>query len=154
MEKIQPENSRKFRENSKNGRAPRAKRAAHAHFWRFSGFFGIFRIFFSIQYCILLSSATHNEGLEIETLTKRLKQRATPRFRCASCCRRRLLAEHHCSSLRLKLCEFTRGGQRCFFQKIGQNGRPGGREPPRSTSFHETSRMVSVWGRRRKIIFL
>ena len=33
--KIQPENSRKFRENSKNGRAPRAKRAAHAHFGDF-----------------------------------------------------------------------------------------------------------------------
>ena len=49
--KIQPENSRKFQENSKNGRAPRAKRAAHAHFWEFSGFFGIFRNFFSIQYC-------------------------------------------------------------------------------------------------------
>ena len=29
-------------------------------------------------------------------------------------------------------------------QKIGQNGRPGRREPPRSSSFHETSRMV-VW---------
>ena len=31
-----------------------------------------------------------------------------------------------------------------FVQKIGQNGRPGGREPPRSISFDETSRMVSV----------
>ena len=44
-----------------------------------------------------------------------------------------------------------------FFQKIGQNGRPRGREPPRSTSFHETSRMESkinfIFGAR-KIIFL
>ena len=31
-----------------------------------------------------------------------------------------------------------------FFQKIGQNGRPGRQEPPRSTSFDETSRMVPV----------
>ena len=28
--------------------------------------------------------------------------------------------------------------------KISQNGRPGGREPPRSTSFDETSRIKSV----------
>ena len=45
----------------------------------------------------------------------------------------------------------------CFFgvifQKIGQKGRPGRQEPPRSISFDETSRMVSVWGRRRKVIF-
>ena len=45
----------------------------------------------------------------------------------------------------------------CFFgmvfQKICQNGRPGGREPPRSTSFEQTSRMVSVWGRTPKISF-
>ena len=40
-----------------------------------------------------------------------------------------------------------------FFQKIGQNGRPGGREPPRSTSFDETSRIKSVWGRTRKNVF-
>jgi len=40
-----------------------------------------------------------------------------------------------------------------FFQKIGQNGRPGERKPPRSTSFDETSRMVSVWGRTQKLIF-
>ena len=39
------------------------------------------------------------------------------------------------------------------FQKIGQNGRPGRREPPRSISFDETSRMVSVWCRRRKVSF-
>ena len=40
-----------------------------------------------------------------------------------------------------------------FFSKIGQNGRPGRREPPRSISFDETSRMVPVWGRRQKVIF-
>ena len=40
-----------------------------------------------------------------------------------------------------------------LFQKIGQNGRPGGREPPRSISFDETSRMVLVWGRTGKLIF-
>ena len=34
-----------------------------------------------------------------------------------------------------------------IFQKIWQNGRPGGREAPQSTSFHETSRTKSVWGR-------
>ena len=37
--------------------------------------------------------------------------------------------------------------------KIGQNGRPGRREPPESISFVETSRMISVWGRRRKVFF-
>ena len=31
------------------------------------------------------------------------------------------------------------------FQKIGQNGRPGGRESPGSISFDETSRMSSVY---------
>ena len=40
-----------------------------------------------------------------------------------------------------------------FFQKIGQNGRPGGREAPQSISFDETSRMVSIRGRRQKISF-
>ena len=40
------------------------------------------------------------------------------------------------------------------FSKIGQNGRPGGQEPPQSTSFDETKRMVWVWGRRRKVIFV
>ena len=30
--------------------------------------------------------------------------------------------------------------------KIGQNGRPGRREPPRSISFDETNRIKSVWG--------
>jgi len=33
------------------------------------------------------------------------------------------------------------------FQQIGQNGRAGRREPPRSTSSDETNRMKSVWGR-------
>ena len=41
-----------------------------------------------------------------------------------------------------------------FFQKIGQKGRPGGREPLWSISFDETSRMVSVWGRTEKITFV
>ena len=31
-----------------------------------------------------------------------------------------------------------------IFHKIGQNGRPGGREAPRSISFDETSRIKSV----------
>ena len=35
-----------------------------------------------------------------------------------------------------------------FFETIGQNGRPGRREPPRSISFDEASRIKSVWGRR------
>ena len=39
------------------------------------------------------------------------------------------------------------------FQKIGQNGRPGGREPPRSISFDETSPIKSVWGRGQKSIY-
>ena len=44
----------------------------------------------------------------------------------------------------------------CFFQEIGQNGRPGGWEAPRSISFDETSRTSrrkSVAGGRRKVIF-
>ena len=51
-------------------------------------------------------------------------------------------------------CERAQGPQACaparpilparpICQKIGQNGRPGRREPPRSISFDETSRMVS-----------
>ena len=41
-----------------------------------------------------------------------------------------------------------------IFQKITQNGRPGRREPPWSTSLHVTNRIKSVWGWRRKVIFL
>ena len=40
-----------------------------------------------------------------------------------------------------------------FFKTIGQNGRPGRREAPWSTSLDETSRIKSVWGRRRQVIF-
>ena len=40
-----------------------------------------------------------------------------------------------------------------FATKTGQNGRPGRREPPQSTSFDETNRMASVKGRRRKVNF-
>ncbi len=40
-----------------------------------------------------------------------------------------------------------------IFQKIGQNGRPGRREPPQSISFDETNRIKAVWGRGLKIIF-
>ena len=35
-----------------------------------------------------------------------------------------------------------------IFQKIGQNGRPRGREAPQSISFDESSRIKSVWARR------
>ena len=62
--KIQPENSRKFRENSKNGRAPRAKCAVHAHFWEFSGFLGIFRIF-SPYNTVHKKEATKPKGREL-----------------------------------------------------------------------------------------
>ena len=34
-----------------------------------------------------------------------------------------------------------------FFQKIGQNGRPGPREAHQSVSFDEISRIKSVWAR-------
>ena len=42
----------------------------------------------------------------------------------------------------------------CVFQKIRQNGCPGRWEASRSISFDETSRIKSVWGRRRKVTFL
>ena len=42
--------------------------------------------------------------------------------------------------------------QDLFFSKICQNGRRRRREVPRSISFDETNRMVSVWGRTRKLI--
>ena len=49
----------------------------------------------------------------------------------------------------------SRGGQKSvIFQKIGQNGRHGRREPPQSTSFAETNQINSVWGRRRTFFFL
>ena len=41
-----------------------------------------------------------------------------------------------------------------LFHKIGQNGRPGRREPRRSTSFDGTSRMVSVWVSDKKMFFV
>ena len=41
-----------------------------------------------------------------------------------------------------------------FFLCVFSNDRPGGREPPGSTSFDETNRIKSFWGRRRKVLVL
>jgi len=51
-----------------------------------------------------------------------------------------LLCLHYSQGRELCFLEFFG----VFFQNISQNGRPGGREPPRSTSFDKTNQTKSV----------
>ena len=144
--KIQPDNSRKFQENSKNGRAPRAKRAAHARFWDFSGFFGIFLNFFPYN-TVAMRECNRASGRELTADGAGYAIAPGAFFSTDASC---LLFKSDVVLLTLPFVCRASGTGASFsfdFQKIGQNGCPGGREAPQSISFDESSRIKSVWAR-------
>ena len=61
------------------------------------------------------------------------------------CCQQQLRCHPLCPRRKAMARELLVICSNVIFQKIGQNGRPRGREPPRSTSFDETNRMVTCF---------